>query len=841
MTRSRVHDRDYQVMPHLDQYEAAGLADEDEEYDEEAELDARLRAEQEMQDRDEYERRGDRRGGRVRPRALEDGEDEWLRQARRRRAADRAADGDMEDDDEEYDVNIEAYDCPLREWITKDRTKVEIRKRLSRFLRKGQLDEQGRSLYHKKIREMCNNNRQSLEVNYMHLAKSEALIATWLADAPKDMLELFDEVALTEVLRLYPSYGDIHPDVFVRITDLPLKDAIRDIRQVHLNALIRVEGVVTRRTGVFPQLKNVTYTCMVCSYNVGPIYQNSSKEEERPNACPECQQKGRWQVNSAKTVYRNYQKMTLQEKPGSVPPGRIPRSKEIIVLNDLIDTVKPGDQIEVTGVYTNNFEASLNTRQQGFPVFTTFIEANFIKRVGDQYSSDHLTDEDREDIQKLSRDPNIIRRIVKSIAPAIHGHDDVKLGIAMALFGGQEKFVKGKTRLRGDINMLLLGDPGCAKSQFLKYTEATAHRAVYTTGKGASAVGLTAAVVKDPITREYVLEGGAFVLADRGVCIIDEFDKMNDQDRVSIHEAMEQQQISISKAGIVTSLQARCSVIAAANPIGGRYDPTKTFSDNVELTDPILSRFDILCVIRDVIDRVMDEKLAKFVVQSHVKNHPKADGNAELLANPLAAEDDDVEPIDQSLLRKYISYAKKEIHPKINPQDLPKIQHVYAELRKESVTREGMPVAVRHLESIIRMSEARASMRLSQHVSSEDIDAAIGRMLQSFIGTQKQSVQKMLQKKFARYTHAHRDYDALLMEILRGLLRETLRWTNIGARPNSQAETRGQITTMRCRDLESKAREYGITDLLPFYSSAMFKNSHFTHDAAREVIVHTSE
>ena len=202
---------------------------------------------------------------------------------------------------------------------------------------------------------------------------------------------------------------------------------------------------------------------------------------------------------------------------------------------------------------------------------------------------------------------------------------------------------------------------------------------------------------------------------------------MNEQDRVSIHEAMEQQSISISKAGIVTSLQARCSVIAAANPIGGRYDSSKTFSDNVELTDPILSRFDILCVVRDVIDQVMDEKLARFVVQSHVKSHPKFDGDTSSLLDVLQEElDDGIEPIDQKLLRKYIAYAKREIRPKLNTNDLPKIQRVYAELRKESVTREGMPVAVRHIESIIRMSEARAAMRLSQHVSSADIAAAIG-------------------------------------------------------------------------------------------------------------------
>jgi DNA replication licensing factor MCM2 len=420
-----------------------------------------------------------------------------------------------------------------------------------------------------------------------------------------------------EALKLYPAYESIHKDIFVRITHLPIVDQIRDIRQAHLNCLIKISGVVTRRTGVFPQLQEVMYDCGKCGFIFGPVFQADSSAETKPGSCPECQGKGPWLVNSEKTVYRNYQKLTLQEAPGDVPAGRLPRSKEIILLHDLIDQARPGDKVAITGVYTNNFQSSLN-RANGFPVFSTHVEANHLSRTGDKYDTHALTDEDKDEIRRLSRDPRVTQRIVKSIAPSIHGHDDIKAGIALALFGGQEKFVKGKTKLRGDINMLLLGDPGVAKSQFLKYVEKTAGRCVYTTGKGASAVGLTAAVHKDPVTREWVLEGGALVLADRGVCLIDEFDKMNDQDRVSIHEAMEQQSISISKAGIVTSLQARCSVIAAANPVGGRYDSSRTFSDNVELTDPILSRFDIMCVVKDIIDPVLDERLARFVVGRYV-------------------------------------------------------------------------------------------------------------------------------------------------------------------------------------------------------------------------------
>lgn len=301
------------------------------------------------------------------------------------------------------------------------------------------------------------------------------------------------------------------------------------------------------------------------------------------------------------------------------------------------------------------------------------------------------------EIVQLSKDRSIGRRIVRSIAPSIHGHEDIKLALALALFGGQEKHVRGKARLRGDINVLLLGDPGVAKSQFLKYLQKTGQRAVYTTGKGASAVGLTAAVHKDPITREWTLEGGALVLADRGMCLIDEFDKMNEQDRVSIHEAMEQQSISISKAGIVTSLQARCSVVAAANPVGGRYDPGKTFSDNVELTDPILSRFDCLLVVRDVVDPVTDERLATFVVGSHARALDLELGippTPEQQAAQEAAEAALGEAggvIPQEILRKYVAYAKAHVRPRLHQADLGKIQRVYADLRRESLARALTP------------------------------------------------------------------------------------------------------------------------------------------------------
>lgn len=369
------------------------------------------------------------------------------------------------------------------------------------------------------------------------------------------------------------------------------------------------------------------------------------------------------------TLYRNYQKITLQESPGRIPAGRIPRSKDIVLLADLCGQCKPGDELEVTGIYTNNYDGSLNT-DQGFPVFATVIVANHIFVKDCKQVVQSLTDEDITNIQKLSKDPRIADRIIASMAPSIYGHDYIKRALALALFGGESKNPGDKHKVRGDINLLICGDPGTAKSQFLKYVEKIAPRAVFTTGQGASAVGLTAYVRMNPISREWTLEAGALVLADQGVCLIDEFDKMNDQDRTSIHEAMEQQSISISKAGIVTSLQARCTVIAAANPIGGRYDPSMTFSENVNLSDPILSRFDILCVVKDEYDPMQDQLLAKFVVNSHMRHHPSADPElAETQQNPNGALE-----IPQDILRQYIVYAKENIHPKLTVSSLfPKV------------------------------------------------------------------------------------------------------------------------------------------------------------------------
>ncbi len=846
------YERDYRAIPALDTYERRNL--DNREYDEISAA-ARRAADADMRRRDRREMaRTGRAGGARLPAALQESDDDmsdFEPTAARRRMAERAAGEDVEFDEDEVDFALEDFgDVPLSEWLAQDRPRAEIKKQFRHFLRTYR-DPQARSelprsaaagttIYSQRIDSMCAANEQSLMVNYEHLSDAYPNLAVWLADAPKAMLQIFDDVATEVVLAQYDAYADIHDEIFVRISDLPIKDKLRDLRQANLHQLVRVEGVVTRRTSVFPQLKFVRWRCSSCQYLLDPQRVEGQQQLPKPTSCPQCQGHN-LTLDINQSLYRNYQKLTLQESPSKVPAGRVPRRKDVLVGNDLIDAARPGEEVLITGIYENTYDIKLNG-QNGFPVFSTVISANYIQKLDAQVQG-QMTEEDLRAIHALGRNERIGELVVESIAPSIYGCEDVKRACALAMFGGQEKDINGKHHVRGDINCLLLGDPGVAKSQFLKYIEKTAPRTVYATGKGATAVGLTAAVHRDPVTKEWTLEGGALVLADRGICLIDEFDKMNDADRTSIHEAMEQQSISISKAGIVTTLKARCSVIAAANPIGGRYDPQRSLAENVELTDPILSRFDILCVLQDHVDPVQDERLARFVVGSHVRSHkatqqaadeaadldpssmpPSAAGSEvavaaaagggasanagdpgamRLMDAPAALGDGSgaaggggaaagsqvvaltpsrrkrgivndaaIETIPQDLLKKYLAYARANVRPQLGNIDENKLVTLYQELRRDSITAGGVPVAVRHIESIVRIAEANARMHLRDHVRNEDVDMAIRVMVESFIAAQKYSVQTTLRKKFRKYIVYKKHNNSLIMHILQQMVRD---------------------------------------------------------------------
>lgn len=811
-------ENDYRPNPLLDRYDPAAL--DDSEYDAMSQSD-RMAAERFLQQRDVAE--GRRRGDED---LLYDESDDEEAPSRKRKRAEKAATGEL--DDEQMIESIENLEDTkghsIKEWVTMLGPRTEIANRFRSFLR-NTVNSRGNFVYKDKIRRMCESNYSSFEVEFPILASKENVLAFFLPEAPLEMLEIFDEVAKGFVLTIYPSYERVTKEIHVRISELPLIEELRTFRKIHLNQLVRTSGVVTATTGVLPQLSLVKYDCVKCGYVIGPFAQ-SQNNEVKPGSCPECQSSGPFSINMEETVYRNYQKITIQESPGKIPAGRMPRSKDCILLADLTDRCKPGDEVDVTGVYTNNYDGSLNT-EHGFPVFATVILANHLIVKDSKHIVESLTDEDISAIMKLSKDHRIGERIVASIAPSIFGHDYIKRGIALALFGGQPKNPGGKHKVRGDINVLLCGDPGTAKSQFLKFVEKIAPRAVFTTGQGASAVGLTAYVKRSPVTHEWTLEAGALVLADQGVCLIDEFDKMNDHDRTSIHEAMEQQSISVSKAGIVTSLQARCSVIAAANPISGRYDPSMTFSENVNLSEPIMSRFDVLCVVRDEADPLADEQLAKFVVSSHMKHHPAA-GN---YPPPSFEADLKTDTIPQEILRKYIVYARQNVHPKLNSMDQDKVAKLYSHLRQESLSTGSLPITVRHIESMIRMAEAHARIHLRAHVQEDDVNMAMRMMLESFVETQKYSVMSTMRKTFQKYLLYKKDTTELLYYILRQMTMDQLMYIRglHGVDVNR--------IEIHEKDFIDKAKQIKIFDVRPFYESKIFENNHFEYDAKRKMII----
>ena len=455
--------RDYRNLEHLDRYESEGI---DSQFEESAlpedQMRARLAAEAELERRDQRRRRGRRLPG-----ALEGDEDDDLRPRRRarREAFGLRMDGDFDDDmDDEVPIRLEDVRGPLEDAIQQEPVHKELKKRFKMFLmhfkaspspatdgapnpnngagddanaantNKNNADASNALPVHvSRIADMCKANKQSLEVSYKDLSEAAPALALWLSDVPAAMLTLMHEVARDVTLHLFPEYGAVKDQIFVRIVDFPLVDPIRDIRQSHLHQFVRTTGVVTRRTGVFPQLQEVCFTCDKCRFVMGPFHQSGS-EEVRPSNCPNCQSKGPFSLNVENTVYRNYQKITLQESPGKVPAGRLPRTKEIILLHDLIDCARPGEEVDVSGVYEYSFDAGLHARQ-GFPVFATLIEANSVTKKGDAYAETSLSDEDRAQINALSRDPRIGKRIVKSIAPSIYGHEHINTYTVYVLSG----------------------------------------------------------------------------------------------------------------------------------------------------------------------------------------------------------------------------------------------------------------------------------------------------------------------------------------------------------------------------------------------------------------------
>jgi len=466
--------------------------------------------------------------------------------------------------------------------------------------------------------------------------------------------------------------------------------------------------------------------------------------------------------------YKDHQTVTLQEMPERAPMGQLPRSVDLVLDEDLVDRVKPGDRVRVNGVYR-----ALATSTQGqhstSGLFRTVLLVNDISILGRDTSPLNYLPEDISAIKQLSQTKNILSLLGKSLAPSIHGHGIIKQSLILQLLSGCERNLDNGTHLRGDINILMVGDPSTAKSQLLRTVMSTAPLAISTTGKGSSGVGLTAAVTSDPETKERRLEAGAMVLGDRGIVCVDEFDKMSENDRVAIHEAMEQQTVTIAKAGIHASLNARCSVLAAANPVWGRYDRKRRIQENIGLPDSLLSRFDLLFVVLDCVDPDGDRRIANHVIRGHryrslaqtrrsdvgnceededdfddededdeENNNPNSNNNSQsnianvwkrshLAAQPQTIQNantsdnsnnDEEEILQKDFLRKYLHFAKTRIQPVLTDESREYVASRYAEMRSRQNER-TLPVTARTLETVIRLASAHAKARLSRTVEAE--------------------------------------------------------------------------------------------------------------------------
>jgi len=502
------------------------------------------------------------------------------------------------------------------------------------------------------------------------------------------------------------------------LTERPKK--LREVKADDIGHLVKVKGMVTRTTDVKPKLTGCAYTCEVCGSG---IFEEIVTNQFMPrNVCPstrckESKQQGKIRMNLRGSKFVKYQEVRLQELPDQVPVGHIPRSMSLHCRGELTRVCGPGDIVTVSGIFLTTNYRGYKARTAGLQA-DTYLEVTSVEKHKVGYG-DMGIDKDTEDlVRKILNGPDSYNRLARSIAPEIYGHEDVKKALLLQLIGGATRVLADGMKIRGDINILLMGDPGVAKSQLLKYIASVAPRGVYTTGKGSSGVGLTAAVVRDNMTGELALEGGALVLADMGICCIDEFDKMDENDRTSIHEVMEQQTISIAKAGITTSLNARAAVLAAANPLYGRYNKRRSIAENVDLPNSLLSRFDLLFLILDKHDMESDLALAKHVLHVH-----------KFLKNPDRA----FTPLSPSEVKKCIA-AAKTLDASV-PHDLTNyIVEAYVTLRQNDAAGTGRvasksnnqaTMTARQLLSILRLSQALARLRLSKNVSHEDVDEAI--------------------------------------------------------------------------------------------------------------------
>ncbi len=516
----------------------------------------------------------------------------------------------------------------------------------------------------------------------------------------------------------------------------------RQLSSRFLGTVVCVEGIVTRCTAVRPKVAQTVHFCEATNEFQTMNYHDPTSLFSFPTSSiyPNQDNLGNpLRTEFGLSNYRDTQMVTIQEMPERAPPGQLPRSISAVLEGDLVDNCKPGDRVQIVGVY----RAIANSAQNTSGFFKTLVIANNVRGIGKQLSSNQLNEDDVMNIRRMSRKPDIFELLARSVAPSIYGHNYIKKALLLLLLGGVEKNLPNGSHIRGDINILMVGDPSTAKSQLLRFVLNTAPLAINTTGRGSSGVGLTAAVVTDKDTGERRLEAGAMVLGDRGVVCIDEFDKMSVGDRVAIHEVMEQQTVTIAKAGIHMSLNARCSVVAAANPQYGQYQRNLTPQRNVNLPDSLISRFDLLFIILDEVNAKNDARIANKVLQNHRYRSRGAQ------RDPFSGESDDVSGFDAKasdvftksagsgprsdapvftveFLKKYIEFAKTRFQPTLTKPAMEFIVKAYAELRANAKNSSmTASVTARQLETLIRLASAHAKAHLRKKVQRGDCKVAL--------------------------------------------------------------------------------------------------------------------
>ena len=561
--------------------------------------------------------------------------------------------------------------------------------------------------YRQRIAHMSLDGTASLILDFEDILVANRQLAEGLLEKPEEYLKYANSAAFEQLQIESGEYAEKIKDagVTVRIRGIPRVMPLRKLSSEHIGKLVIVEGIIIRATNVRPLVTNAIFVCKRCEEKI-PVPQSGSFLTF-PLKCtnPQCGRPGPFDFVQEDSEFVDSQELRIQEYPEELPPGQTPRSLDIrLVGKDLVDLARPGDRVYVVGIV--RAEATSYPRVGKLRAFSLYIDASYIDVTGKESDSLLVSPEEEEQIFKLAKDPWVHRKIVSSIAPSIYGYEHIKEAIMYLLFGGIAKHLPD-IDVRGEINILLIGDPGTAKSQLLRYVQKVAPRGLYTSGRGTTAAGLTAAVLPTG-TGGMTLEAGALVLADKGVACIDEIDKMRPEDRVAIHEAMEQHTISVAKGGIVATLNARAAILAAANPALGRYDAYRSVTENISLPVTILSRFDIIFVLKDTPEKERDALMSAHILRLHMQ------GN--LLTEP---------PIPAELLRKYIAYSKN-ITPTLTPEALERLRAFYMDMRGASET-EGSPIAItaRQLESLVRVAEARARAALRRQVLAEDAEAAI--------------------------------------------------------------------------------------------------------------------